>query len=85
VITPIWRFSRLRRAKFLNNFVEQDHRRIKRLVQPGLGFGNLRTARRTLACFEATAMIRKGQVRNIGGRDIQAQTAFIADLFQMAA
>ena len=81
----IWRFSRLRRAKFLNNFVEQDHRRIKRLVQPGLGFGNLRTARRTLADFEAMAMIRKGQVRNIGGRDIQTQTAFIADLFQMAA
>jgi transposase, IS6 family len=54
-------------------------------VQPGLGFGNLRTARRTLAGFEAMAMIRKGQVRNIGGRDVQAQTAFIADLFQMAA
>jgi hypothetical protein len=30
-------------------------------------------------------MIRKGQVRNIGGRDIEAQTAFIAGLFQMAA
>jgi transposase, IS6 family len=81
----IWRFSRLRQVKFLNNIVEQDHRRIKRLVRPGLGFGNLRTARRTLAGFEAMAMIRKGQVRNIGGRDIEAQTAFIADLFQMAA
>jgi transposase, IS6 family len=81
----IWRFSRLRQVKFLNNIVEQDHRRIKRLVRPGLGFGNLRTARRTLAGFEAMAMIRKGQVRNIGGRDIEAQTAFIAGLFQMAA
>jgi transposase-like protein len=81
----IWRFSRLRQIKFLNNIVEQDHRCIKRLVRPGLGFGNLRTARRTLAGFEAMAMIRKGQVRNIGGRDIQAQTAFIAGMFQMAA
>jgi IS6 family transposase len=80
----IWRFSQLRQVKFLNNTVEQDHRRIKRLVRPGLGFGNLRTARRTLAGFEAMAMIRKGQVRNIGGRDIQAQTTFIAGLFQMA-
>jgi transposase, IS6 family len=38
----IWRFSRLRQVKFLNNIVEQDHRRIKRLVRPGLGFGSLR-------------------------------------------
>jgi IS6 family transposase len=43
------RFSRLRQAKFLNNIIEQDHRRIKRLVRPGLGFGGFRTARRTLA------------------------------------
>jgi IS6 family transposase len=31
------------------------------------------------------AMIRKGQVHNIGGRDMQAQTAFVANLFQVAA
>jgi len=35
----LWRFSRLRQVKYLNNIVEQDHRRIKRLVRPGLGFG----------------------------------------------
>jgi transposase, IS6 family len=29
--------------------------------------------------------IRKGQVRKIGGRDMMAQAAFIADLFQIAA
>ncbi len=56
----LWRFSRLRQCKYLNNVVEQDHRRIKRLVRPGLGFGSLRTARRTLAGYEAMAMIRKG-------------------------
>src|SRR4051812_8858805 len=36
----LWRFSRLRQVKYLNNIVEQDHRRIKRLVRPGLGFGS---------------------------------------------
>ena len=77
--------SRLRPVKYLNNIVEQDHRRIKRLVRPGLGFGSLPTARRTLAGYEAMAMIRKGQVRNIGGGDMRAQAAFIADLFGMAA
>jgi IS6 family transposase len=45
----------------------------------------LQTAERTLAHFEAMAMIRKGQVRNIGGDDMQAQTAFVASLFNDAA
>jgi transposase, IS6 family len=31
------------------------------------------------------AMIRKGQVRNIGGRDIKAQAKLIAALFEVAA
>jgi len=81
----LWRRSRLRQCKYLNNIVEQDHRRIKRLVRPGLGFGSFRTARRTLAGFEAMAMIRKGQVRNINGSDIRGQATFIADLFGIAA
>ena len=81
----LWRFSRLRQCKFLNNIVEQDHRRIRRLIRPGLGFGGFWTARRTLAGYEAMAMIRKGQLRNIGGRDIRAQAAFIAELFEIAA
>jgi hypothetical protein len=31
------------------------------------------------------AMIRKGQVRNIGSHDIQAQTIFVATIFAAAA
>ncbi len=58
---------------------------MKRLVRPGLGFGGFHTARRTLAGYEVMAMIRKGQVRGIGGRDIQAQATFVAELFQVAA
>ncbi len=65
--------------------VEQDHRRVKRLVRPGLGFGSFRTARRTLAGHEAMAVIRKGQVRDIGGRDMRTQATFVAGLFQVAA
>lgn len=30
----LWTFSRLRRRKYLNNIVEQDHQRIKRLDAP---------------------------------------------------
>jgi transposase, IS6 family len=79
------RSSRLRPVKYLNNIVEQDHRRIKRLVRPGLGFGSLPTARRTLAGHEGMAMIRKEQVRRVGGCDMRAQATFVAGLFGMAA
>jgi IS6 family transposase len=81
----LWWRSRLRQCKYLNNILEQDHRDIKRLTRPELGFGGFWTARRTLAGYEAMAMMRKGQVRGVGGRDMQAQTAFIAGLFQIGA
>jgi IS6 family transposase len=81
----LWRFSRLRQCKFLNNIVEQDHRRVKRLVRPGLGFDSFHTARRTLAGYQVMAMIRKGQVRGIGGQDMRAQATFVAELFQTVA
>src|SRR5262245_36380532 len=38
----------LRPCKYLNNLVEQDHRFIKRHVNPGLGFGAFATAQRTI-------------------------------------
>jgi IS6 family transposase len=34
-------------AKYLNNIVEQDHRRIKWLTRPEFGFGGFWTARRS--------------------------------------
>jgi IS6 family transposase len=79
------RFTRMRQSKYLNNIVEQDHRRVKRLIRPGLGFGSMCTARRTLAGYEAMAMIRKGQAHQIDGRAMQAQTGLIAELFVVTA
>ena len=37
----------LRQVKYLNNLIEQDHRFLKRLVKPGMGFFSLETAGRT--------------------------------------
>ena len=42
----------LRQVKYLNNLIEQDHRFIKRLVKPGLGFFSVETAGRTLQGYE---------------------------------
>jgi IS6 family transposase len=81
----LWRFAKLRQVKFLNNIVEQDHRRIKRLVRPGLGFKTFVTASRTIAGYEALAMIRKGQAESAPANDMDAQRDFIATLFGTAA
>jgi transposase, IS6 family len=81
----LWRFAKLRQVKFLNNIVEQDHRRIKRLVRPGLGFKSFVTATQTIAGCEVMAIIRKGQVVSAPANDMGAQREFIANLFGAAA
>ena len=81
----LWRFAKLRQAKFLNNIVEQDHRRIKRLIRPGLGFKSFTSASQTLSGYEAMAMIRKGQVIGVPPNDMGAQRDFIATLFSPIA
>ena len=75
----------LRQVKYLNNLIEQDHRFIKRLVKPGLGFFSMETAGRTLEGYEVKNRIRKGQVRGVGKGDISGQVTFIARLFGVAA
>ena len=75
----------LRQVKYLNNMVEQDHRFIKRLVKPGMGFFSFETAWRTLQGYEVMHMLRKGQMRGMEKGDILGQVAFISALFGMAA
>ncbi len=71
----------LRQVKYLNNLIEQDHRFIKRLVKPGMGFFAFESAWRTLQGYESMNMIRKGQLRGVGKGDINGQVSFIASLF----
>jgi len=51
----------VRQVKYLNNIVEQDHRAIKRVTRPMLGFKSFRAAANVLAGIELMHMIRKGQ------------------------
>jgi putative transposase len=53
----------LRKSQYLNNRIEQDHRRIKRRVRPMLGFKAFFTATATLAGIEMVHMMRKRQGR----------------------
>jgi putative transposase len=51
----------IRQVKYLNNIVEQDHRAIKRITRPMLGFNSFRAARAILAGIKLMHRIRKGQ------------------------
>ena len=75
----------LRQVKYLNNNLEQDHRFIKRLVKPGMGFASFNTARRTLRGYEAMNMIRKGQIQGAAKGDIEAQVEFVSQIFAVVA
>jgi transposase, IS6 family len=75
----------LRPCKYLNNVGEQDHRFVKRRVNPGLGFGTLATAQRTIQGYEAMHMFRKGQIAGMAKGDVLVQNRVINQLFGWAA
>ena len=52
-----------RRVKYLNNLVESDHSKLKRLIKPTWGFKSLKTAYATLKGFEVMHALKKGQAR----------------------
>jgi putative transposase len=58
----------LRQSKYLNNIVEQDHRAVKRITRPMLGFKSLRCARILIAGIEMMHMICKGQLGRVKDR-----------------
>lgn len=66
----------LRQSKYLNNIVEQDHRPIKRIVRPMLGFKCFRRAAVLIAGIEAMHMIRKGQLDCPKGQSSSASSQF---------
>jgi transposase, IS6 family len=79
------RGCKLRPVKYLNNLIEQDHRFIKRRVNPGIGFGSFDTAWRTIQGYEAMHQLRKGQVLGTTRGDTSSQVRFITTAFGLAA
>ena len=52
----------IRQVKYLNNIVEQDHRGVKRITRPMLGFKAFDAAQSTLVGIELMHMIKKRQL-----------------------
>ena len=76
---------KLRRVKYLNNVIEQDHRFVKKKVRAAQCFKRFPTAERTLEGIEVVNMMRKGQVKRLAGTDSLGQAKFVASLFGIAA
>ncbi len=76
---------KLRRVKYLNNVIEQDHRFVKKKVRASQCFKRFHTAERTLEGIESINIIRKGQIKRLAGSDALGQAMFVTSLFGIAA
>ena len=76
--------TKVRTSKYLNNLVEQDHRRVKQRIYPLLGFKSFRNAAVTLSGVELAQQIRQGQfdttklTGRVGGPEPQVWEAVLA-------
>jgi putative transposase len=68
-------FIEICQVKYLNNLAEQDHRFIKKITRPMMGFKAFHSAKATLDGIETAHMIRKGQLTD---ENIPAYQQFIA-------
>jgi transposase-like protein len=81
-VGTIARHVGIRSSKYLNNIVEQDHRRIKQRIRPMLGFKRFETAAVTISGIELAEKIRKQQFKtgNLPGRPVTAPDVWAAIL-----
>ncbi len=68
----------IRKNKYLNNIVEQDHRGVKRVTRPMLGFKSFEAAQSTLTGIELMRMLRKGQLEGDEVEGLSAAEQFYA-------
>jgi putative transposase len=68
----------IRQIKYLNNIIEQDHRGVKRVTRPMLGFKSFEAAQSTLTGIELMYMLRKRQMAGDEGAGRSAAEQFYA-------
>jgi len=61
----------LRQVKYLNNIVEQDHRRVRQRTKPMMGFKSFMSAAKVISGIEMMIMIKKGQFDIKGSTPIE--------------
>jgi len=69
----------IRQVKYLNNMIEQDHRGVKRVTRPMLGFKSFAAVQAALSGIELMHMLKKGQsVREEGVEGLTPAEQFYA-------
>jgi transposase-like protein len=69
-----------RQIKYLNNRLESDHGKLKRLIKPTLGFKSMKTAYATIKRFEVMRMFKKGRFEMWKyGQGIKGEIRIITD------
>lgn len=69
-----------RQVKYLNNIIESDHGKLKRLIKPTLGFKSMKTAYATIKGFEIMRMFKKERFDLWKyGQGIQGEIRIITD------
>lgn len=63
----------VRQIKYLNNIVEQDHRGIKKITRPMMGFKSFASAEATIAGIELHRMLKKEQHKNAANLPVYKQ------------
>jgi transposase-like protein len=71
----------LRQSKYLNNIIEQDHRSVKRITNPMLGFKSFWSAQKLIAGIETMHMVKKGQLDCPKGQPMSAADQFYSLAF----
>jgi putative transposase len=71
----------IRQVKYLNNEIEQDHRAVKRVTLPMLGFKTFAAAQATLVGIELMHMLKKRQL----GAEAGEENLMAAELFHSLA
>jgi putative transposase len=75
MLAGIISFVEILQIKYLNNLIEQDHRFIKKITKPMMGFKAFHSAQATIDGIETAHMIRKGQLSD---ENIPAYKQFMA-------
>ena len=71
----------MRQSKYLNNLIEQDHRAVKRITRPMLGFKSFGCARILIAGIEVMHMIKKGKLGEVKDQASSAPNQFYSLAF----
>lgn len=77
--------TKLRRIKYLNNSMENDHKSTKMKSRYRQWYQSFSTASKTIDGMESIRCLQKRQVRRVAKGDICAQNTFINKLFGLAA